>query len=588
MPLDAICLTALKNELEQQITGLKIDKVQQPEQDQIILSLRGFGTTIRLLISAGIGDARLHITDAVFENPQSPPMFCMLLRKHLIGAKIKSISQPPHERAVDITLDCFDVMGEPSEKHLIIELLGRYSNIILTAQDGIIIECFRRVDGSMSELRQVLPGLFYRLPPAQDKHDPLQITREDLTVLLKDCLMDKDAAKWLLDTFNGFSPLICREIVNTAYNETSLRMAEVLGRDNGDALLNAFMNLIGDIRAGKFEAYMLLDAEGKPQDYSYTPILQYGSVLKLERAAGFSILLDTFYTRRSAAERMRQRSQALTKSIKNAHDRVLRKLENQREELEKTRDRERMRELGDIITANLYAIKKGVSVFRTSDYYAEDGHEIDIRLDPLKTPQQNAAKYYKDYSKAKNAETILKEQIKLGDAELDYLKSVLDELLRAETERDLVEIRQELTQTGYVRKQKTGKKEKQTQSQPARYQSSTGFEIHVGKNNVQNELLTHKTAFKTDIWLHAQKIPGSHVIISTKGREPDNATFNEAASLAARFSQAGESKKVAVDYTLIKYVKKIPGGRPGMVTYTDYKTIIAEPSEETVKKLKVK
>jgi predicted ribosome quality control (RQC) complex YloA/Tae2 family protein len=283
---------------------------------------------------------------------------------------------------------------------------------------------------------------------------------------------------------------------------------------------------------------------------------------------------------------MRQRSQALTKTIKNAHDRVLRKLENQREELKKTLGRERFREMGDMVTANMHRIKKGMAVFKTIDYYSEEGGEIDIRLDPLKTPQQNAAKYYKDYSKAKNAETVLKEQIALGESELAYLKSVLDELTRAESERDLIEIRQELTQTGYVRAQKTGKKEKPSQPQPIGYQSSTGFIIHVGRNNIQNETLTHKTAFKTDIWLHAQKIPGSHVIISTNGGEADEAALTEAAALAAYYSQARESKKVPVDYTLVKHVKKIPGGKPGMVTYSEYKTIIAEPNEELEKKLK--
>jgi predicted ribosome quality control (RQC) complex YloA/Tae2 family protein len=285
---------------------------------------------------------------------------------------------------------------------------------------------------------------------------------------------------------------------------------------------------------------------------------------------------------------MRQRSQALTKSIKNAHDRVLRKLENQREELKKTLGRERMRELGDMITANLHAIQKGMAVFRTVDYYSQDGREIDIRLDPLKTPQQNAAKYYKDYAKARNAETVLKEQLALGEGELEYLKSVLEEISRAENERDLIEIRQELTNTGYIKPQKTGKKEKPAQSQPAHYQSRTGLMIHVGRNNVQNETLTHKAAFKTDIWLHAQKIPGSHVIISTNGQNPDDATLSEAAALAAYYSQARDSKKVPVDYALVKHVKKIPGGRPGMVTYTDYKTIMAEPDEEIVNRLKVK
>ncbi len=365
-------------------------------------------------------------------------------------------------------------------------------------------------------------------------------------------------------------------------------MTDVIKKDDGKALGDAFLGLAGDINAGQFEASMLLDNDGKPYDFSFMSILQYSSALRLERADGFSELLDVFYTRRGAAERMRQRSQALTKAIKNAHDRVLRKLEIQREELKKTLGRERLRELGDMVTANMHAIKKGMALLRTVDYYSEDGGEIDIRLDPLKTAQQNAAKYYKDYSKAKNAETVLKEQIALGESELAYLKSVLDELARAESERDLIEIRQELTQTGYVRTQKTGKKEKPAQPHPACYQSSSGFIIHVGRNNIQNETLTHKTAFKTDVWLHAQKIPGSHVIISTNGGEADDVALTEAAALAAFYSQARESKKVPIDYTLVKHVKKIPGGRPGMVTYTDYKTIIAEPNEALVKRMKGK
>jgi predicted ribosome quality control (RQC) complex YloA/Tae2 family protein len=273
------------------------------------------------------------------------------------------------ERSVDIALDCLDVLGEPSEKHLIIELMGRYSNIILTAQDGMIIDCLRRVDMLMSELRQVLPGLFYRLPPAQDKRDPLSITKEELSALLIGFSADKAADKWLLDTFNGFSPLLTRELVHRAYGDTGMRMADVIEKDGGKAFSDSFFSLTGDINAGRFDASMLLDADGKPHDFSYTPILQYGSAMRLERADGFSELLDVFYTRRSSAERMRQRSQALTKSIRNAHDRVLRKLENQREELKKTLGRERFREMGDMVTANMHLIRKGMALFRTVDFY---------------------------------------------------------------------------------------------------------------------------------------------------------------------------------------------------------------------------
>lgn len=588
MPLDAICLGALVNELSAQIIGMKIDRIQQPEQDLIVLSLRGHGANARLLVSAGVGDARLHLTESVFENPQSPPMFCMLLRKHLLGAKIKSITQPPLERAVDLFLEGADALGNMGEKHLILELMGRYSNIILTRQDGMIVDCLRRVDMLMSEKRQVLPGLYYHLPPVQDKRDPMTVTRDEWMRLLAECPPDKASDKWLLDTFNGFSPLVCREIVSRACGETDKRIFEIRAEDESGALCDAFFSLISDIAAKRFTPWMLLDGDGKPKEFSYTALRQYGGTFKLVRQDSFSHLLETFFTRRYSLERMRQRSQALLRSVKTAYERIKRKLENQREELKKTCGRERQRELGDILSANMHALKKGMAVFRTPDYYAEDGRMIEIRLDPLKTPQQNAAKYYKEYSKAKNAESVLTEQIVRGEDELMYLTSVLEEISRAESERDLDEIRQELTLTGYLRQQKQGKKEKKAEGAPLRFVSSSGLFITAGKNNVQNELLTHKTAFKSDVWLHAQKIPGAHVVISANGTEPDAQTLNEAANLAAWFSEARESKKVPIDYTLVKNVKKIPGGRPGMVTYTDYKTIIAAPDEALAEKLKVK
>jgi predicted ribosome quality control (RQC) complex YloA/Tae2 family protein len=592
MPLDAVCLAALKNELSGQITGLKIDKVQQPEQDELLLTLRGFGAALRLLISAGTGDARLHLTEFSFENPANPPMFCMLLRKHLLGARITGITQPPMERAVDIALEGADALGDLGEKHLILELMGRYSNIILTGRDGIIIDCLRRVDSLMSERRQVLPGLLYRLPPVQDKRDPLTLEREEFAGLLKDAPTDKSCDKWLLDTFCGLSPLICRELVHRAYGDTERRIFDIMKTDSGASLIKSFLALTGDIRDGRFVPYMLSDQEGKPRDFSFTAISQYGGALNLSRESSFSALLEAYYTRRDKAERMRQRSSSMTKTVKTAHDRVRRKLELQREELKKTQNRERLRQFGDIITSNMYAMNKGMEVLRAPDYYSETGGEAEIMLDPMKTPQQNAAKYYKDYTKAKNAESFLNEQIRLGENELDYLKSVLEEIDRAESERDLSEIRQELAETGYLKKQKTdkkpGKKEKSLQSDPMRFRSSTGMDIRVGKNNAQNDALTYRTAYKTDVWLHSQKIHGSHVIISTNGGEADDTSLYEAASLAAYYSQARGSKKVPVDFCLAKFVKKPPGAKPGMAIYTDYRTVIAEPDEVLAVKLRIK
>ena len=597
MPLDAVFLKAMVSELAGQLPGLKIDKIQQPERDQVLLTLRGPGATERLLISAGTGDARVHLTDASFENPASPPMFCMLLRKHLGGARIKSVTQPTLERAVDLTLECVDALGEPGEKHLVAELMGRYSNIILTDSDGRIIDCLRRVDTTMSERRQVLPGLFYHLPPPQDKRDLLTVKREDVLSLISQASPDKAADKWLIDTFAGLSPLVARELTSCAYGDTDSRLGYILTQDGGEALAMSIMTLTEDIRDSRFEPVLLLKPEGKPFDFSFMAIRQYGDAMRTERPESFSALLETFYTRRFSSERMRQRSLMLTKMVRIAHDRVKRKLEFQRMDLDKSKDRERLRELGDIITANLHRIEKGMAVLKAEDFYSETGDEVEIRLDPKLTPQQNAGKYYKDYTKAKTAENMLQEQMALGERELAYLKSVLEEIARAEGERDLAEIRQELAQTGYVRQPapvktgrpgKTAKRMKQPESSPMRFVSSMGLDIAVGRNNVQNERLTHREAFKTDIWLHAQKIPGSHVIISTNGGDADDQTLEEAASLAAWFSQARESGKVPVDTSLVKYVKKMPGGRPGMVTYTDYKTIIAAPSEALAEMLRKK
>ncbi|UOO36944.1 NFACT family protein [Oscillospiraceae bacterium CM] len=586
MPLDAFCLTALCSELAHAVTGLKIDKVQQPERDQILLTLRGYGAPRRLLISAGAQDARVHLTEYSFENPSAPPMFCMLLRKHLAGAKIVSLTQAPLERVVDLRVDAPDALGEAVEKHLILELIGRHSNIILTTGDGLIIDCLRRVDGVMSPVRPVLPGLYYSLPPTQDKRDPLSMTRDAFFAAFKASPPEKEADVWLVQTFHGLSPLVARELVNRSYGETDKRLGAVTDWDGGKLLFASFAALTAAIAAGHFTPVLVVGRDGRMLEFSYTAISQYGDVATMRQMAGFSELLETFYTRRSQAERLTRRAQTLHKTAATAYERLVRKLALQREELKKTEGRERLRELGDLITANLYAVQKGDESVTVVDFYAPDGRTVNIPLDPRKTPQQNAARYYRDYQKAKNAEKVLTGQIVQGDTELLYLKTVLDELKRAASERELQEIRRELVLTGYIKREKTNKKEKTTALPPMKFKSSSGLDIFVGRNNVQNEALTHALAFKSDVWLHAQKIPGSHVVISTHGAVPDAQTLSEAASLAAWFSQGRGGGKIPVDYTLVKHVKKMPGARPGMVTYTDYQTIIAIQQEDIAERLK--
>jgi len=583
MPLDAFCLSAVREELARQITGMRIDKVQQPERDVIILSLRGSGVAHRLLISAGSGDMRVHLTEHQFENPASPPMFCMLLRKHLTGARIKSIIQPPGERVLEFLLESMDAMGVFSEKKLVIELMGRMSNVVLIDADSGVIDCLRRVAPEPGK-RVMLPGLLYRPPPPQEgKVNPLFVLQEEWRALFG-LANEQTVDKWLLSSFFALSPLICRELSHRAYGTGDFRMDAI--RDGGEALCREFFALTETVAEGRFQPCLISDLDNAPRDFSYVCITQYEGALTVTQLDSFASMLDGFYTRTAQLDRVRQRASAMSKTVRNARDRLVRKLAAQREELKKTADREVLRECGDIITANMFAMKKGQSELIAADFYAEaDGATRKIALDIRKTPQQNAAKYYKDYTKAKNAEKFLTEQIVRGETELLYLESVLGDIALAEGERDLEDVRRELMQTGYLKTQKQGK-QKVKESAPMRFESSSGAQILAGRNNTQNDKLTLKIASKTDVWLHAQKIHGAHVIISCAEMPLDEATLYEAAAIAAYYSSSRAGGKVPVDYALVRHVKKPSGGRPGMVTYTDFKTIIVSPDEELVRQLR--
>lgn len=587
MPLDAVCLSAVKNELSEKIINMRIDKIQQPESDTLLLALRGINGSEKLLICAGGGNARIHLTDGSYANPQSPPMFCMLMRKHISGAKISAVTQPPMERILDIELDSYDAMGIACKKHLILELMGNYSNIILTGEDLIIIDCLRKIGGGLNDVRRILPGLIYRLPENQKKLDITECDFNEILRLFKDANIEKTVDKFLLETFLGFSPLVCREIAFRAYGETDKRIFEAMAEDGGERLLEVLKLVSEKIKNADFQPSLLTDSDNKPKDFSYMPIGQYMGKLKESDLPSFSALLEEFYSKRDRAEKMRQRSQALMKNMKNVRDRTRRKLELQKKELQTTQNREQLRCKADIIMANLHSMKKGMKTLTAYDFYSENGEMCTISLDEAKSPQQNAAKYYKDYAKAKNAEKYLSRHISDGEKELEYLNSVIDEIERAETENDLREIRQELGDTKYLRRQKSGKKEKRIEQKPMHFRSTGGYDIYVGKNNTQNDTLTLKTAFKRDIWLHTQKIHGSHVIISSGGEMPDDKTMEEAAMLAAFYSQGRNGDKIAVDYTLVKNVKKPSGGKPGMVIYTDYKTMFVTPDENLAEKLKI-
>lgn len=577
MALDALFLSGLVRELDQALAGARVDKIHQPDRDGFRFALRGGA---KLLIDAGANYPRIHLTTTSSENPQTPPMFCMLLRKHLSGARIRQVRQQYLERAVDIVFDATDELGAPAERVLTAELMGRHSNLILRDGEDRIIECLKRVDLEMSERRQVLPGLFYREPPAQDKEDPTQLSRAELFDALCAAPGDAQVDKWLLSRYRGVSPLIWREIVFRGVGETSPRFSQVdiEGREH---IAAEAVSLFGRIQAGEAVPYLLMDGT-KPADFSFCEIRQYQGILTGKVLPSLSELLDAFYATRGLQERMRQKSQSMTRTVQNARDRAVRKLAAQQEELRQAQDRERVRELADIVTANLHRMERGMNRLVAQDFFQPDCPEIEIPLDIRLTPQQNAAKLYKTYNRKKNAEQVLAGQLARGQAEIEYLESVLETISRAESERELMEIRDELRESGYLARQKGAPPRKKDQLPPRQFISSDGFSILAGRNNRQNDLLTLKYANKGDLWLHTQKIPGSHVIVECKGQMPPDRTITEAAEIAAYYSRARESRQVPVDYARVRNVKKPPGAKPGMVTYTEFKTAFVAPDEERV------
>ena len=543
MALDAICLTAVLEELRGVLEGGRIDKVYQPSRDEIVLAVRGAVENVKLLLSASPNGPRLHLTREVRENPAQPPMFCMLLRKHLTGARFLRLEQPELERIVLLRLESTDELGDKVGRTLVLEAMGRRANLILLDGEDRIIDCVRRVEGDVATgQRAVMPGLFYRLPEPRP----------------------------------GLPPLLERELDFRSNGES-----------RGEPLEGKLRRLRAAVGPQGFVPYGLV-REDKLVDFTFLPILQYGPDTESRRYESFSRLLDDFYASRATAEKVGQRGADLQKAVGRVRDRVARRVAQQELEREATRDRERKRELGDILTSNLYALQKGMKTVRLTDYYDPEGREVDIPLDPLLTPQQNAAKYYKEYNKAKTAEVVLGEQVEKGRRELEYLDSVLEAITLSEGERDLAEIRQELTDTGYLRRGAKAAKRMKVAAKPMEFRSTAGLRISVGKNNTQNDLLTAKQAGKGDLWLHTQKIHGSHVILWTEGRAPDAGSIEEAAKLAAWFSQARDGKKVPVDYTPVKYVKKPAGAKPGMVVYTTYQTAYVDPDGELARRLRVK
>ena len=533
MPLDAITLNALICELEGAIVGAKIDKIHQPEREELFFSLRSRSGNPRLYLSAAANQPGIRLADERRDNPAAPPMFCMLLRKRLVGGRISAISQQGMERAVSIAIDCYDELGDETKNTVVVELQGRHSNIILVDGDGRISDCLKRIDSEMSDKRQLLPGLFYRVPP---------------------------------------SPAVFR-LDESARGRAADEMEALCAR----------------VREQRYEPMLLYrSGEELAFDFTFMPILQYGASAVCRKQARFSDLLLAYYDRRERAERIRRRTHDMQKIIQTQRDRLVRKLSSQREELKKSVDREGLRIRGDLLTANLYRVERGAKSVTVTNFYDENEGELTIALDMRLSPQQNAQKYYNDYAKAKNAEQALTEQIATGERERAYLESVLQEIARAETEKDVSEIREELKENGYLARAKGEKGKKQPPlTPPVEYRTTDGFAVFAGRNNRQNEQLTLKTAFKADWWFHTQKIPGSHVILVCEGEQPTDLAMTEAAMIAAYHSQAAESALVPVDYTQVRHVKKLYGGKTGMVNYENFQTAFVTPDKKRVEAMRI-
>ena len=573
---DGIFLRHIKKEIEDAALGARVSQIYQPNRDELVLVLRTYEGTRKLLLSSRANSPRVNFCVKTPENPAQPPMFCMLLRKRLGGGKLVSLRQPGCDRVLFLDFDCINELGEQEGLSIVCEIMGMYSNLIVINRDtGIILDAIKRVDLTVSSRRFVLPNIPYELPDAQDKLNILEHSAEEIAEAACRLPAETVLSQALMSTVQGVSPIVTRELEYRVGEGTTNRLTGA-----------AYARLIEVLRGFKETAEscgerpcIVYREDGRPMDFSFMPICQYGGFAEVRETAGFSDTVDEFYEERDARERMRVKSHSLQKLLTNLIVRTARKINKQQTELAQCGNREQLRICGDLLHANLYRIERGARFADVENFYDENGGTMRIRLNPAISPAANAQKYYKDYQKAKTAETVLAEQIEKGRTELAYLESVADSVERAETERELAQIREELTEQGYLRRPK-GKQPRQAQLPPKEFQSTDGFTILVGRNNRQNDRLTLKTAAKTDVWLHTKDIHGSHVIIRAEGQPVSETAIRQAAALAAYHSKARESTNVPVDYTLVKNVSKPAGAKPGMVIYVRNKTVYVDPSAD--------
>ena len=594
MSLDGLFLHCIRAEIENSIIGAKVDKVYQPSSEELLFSLRTkMQGGKKLLLSARANSPRINLTGASYENPASPPMLCMLLRKRLGGATVTAIRQNGCDRILFLDFLAVNEMGEKENLSLAVEIMAQYSNVVLVSEDGMIIDALKRVDFTKSSKRLVLPGVKYELPPAQDKVNILEETT-DLATERMMSFPNKTVSSATLSSVMGVSPIVSRELSYIAFGE------DVYVRD---ADLKTFSLVLDKFKReyahGSSRYCLLKDEDGKPFDFSFMPITQYGGIATVEYFDNASELLDEYYSKRDSIERMTHKTADLRKLLQSTRERIIRKVDNQRVELKACENREALRISAELINANLYRLKKGESFYDLPNYY-DDNKIMRVSVDPALSPSQNSQKYFKEYKKTYTAEKKLSEQIEAGVEELNYLDTVLDELLRAENERDVGAVKEELLSSGYIRNrsmQKSQKikrngqrvKQKTVSSLPPKeYETTDGFRVLVGRNNLQNDKLSMKSSEKLDMWLHTKDYPGSHVIIVNKNGEISDRAIEEAAVIAAVNSTARDAHKVPVDYTLVKNLKKPTGARPGKVIFHENWTVYVTPDEAFAESLRVK
>ncbi len=582
MAFDGMFLHKICEEIKSTALNCRIDKIHEPSREEIVIQMRAGGENKRLLLNAGASNPRIHFTKETIENPMSPPMFCMLLRKHIGNAKLVDLIQNELERCVYFKFETQNEFGDTVVMTLAVEIMGRYSNIILINENGRVIDSIKRIDDTVSSVRRVLPGVTYETPTAQDKLSILKTDSEEIINRIKNS-NDTPLSKALLNTLQGASPLVARELsfFTTRGDDTQISLLT----DDHYSRLNFALTNLKTALEGEYTPTMLCDQTKKPVEYSFIPINQYGHTLISSTHETLSELLDTFYKTKSTNQRMGQKSHDLLKLLANLSDRIIRKIAVQEKELKDCENRDTYRQYGDIISANLYRLQKGDRVAELENFYEEGSPIVKIKLDPMLTPTQNAQKYYIEYRKADTAEKMLTKLIENGKKEAEYIDSVFDSLSRATTEAELSAIKEELSQSGYLKRAKGYKNQKPEKLSYLRYISSDGFTILCGRNNVQNDKLTLKDSFNNDIWFHTHNIPGSHTVIVTENREVPNSTLEEAAHIAAYNSKARNSALVPVDYTLIKNIKKPSGAKYGMVIYETYQTVYITPDEDKVNSL---